>query len=121
MTGPAGRLAWPTLVLAGLFEVGFTTSMAMTRDDPRWWWPLLVCVIASFELLKRAISHMPMGVAYAVWTGIGAVGTALVGMAAFGESTSPVRLALLGVLVGALVGLKLVTGRGRVPEEPAGG
>jgi quaternary ammonium compound-resistance protein SugE len=101
---------WLFLVGAGLAEVGFTTMMKLSEGFKRLIPALLFFVFAplSFWMLATAMQTIPLGTAYAVWTGIGAVGTALVGILFFGESARPQRLALLGVLVAAIVGLKLV-------------
>ena len=103
-------LAWLLLVLGGLFEVGFTTSLRFVdgfRSLP-WTLAFLVSVTASMLLLQQAARAIPMGTAYAVWAGIGALGTVGVGILLFGEPATPVRLLLLLMLVGAIVGLKLV-------------
>lgn len=104
--------AWLTLVLAGFFEVGFTTCMKLSEGFSRWPWTagFAASALTSFVLLGRATSSgaIPMGTAYAVWTGIGAAGTVLVGIVAFGEPAGAARIALLLVLVGAVLGLKMV-------------
>jgi len=101
---------WLLLVGAGLAEVGFTTTMKLSHGFKRLVPSLLFFVFApiSFWLLATAMQTIPLGTAYAVWTGIGAVGTAVIGIVAFGESAKPERLALLGLLVAAIVGLKLI-------------
>ena len=104
-------MAWMLLVLGGLFEVGFTTALRFVdgfRNVP-WTLAFLVSVTLSMGLLERAARTIPMGTAYAVWGGIGAVGTVIVGMALFEEPVTSVRLLLIGLIVGAIVGL-LVTG-----------
>jgi quaternary ammonium compound-resistance protein SugE len=104
-------MAWLLLVIGGLFEVGFTTSLRFVdgfRNLP-WTLAFLVSVTLSMGLLERAARTIPMGTAYAVWGGIGAVGTVAVGMALFDEPVSSVRLMLIAVVVGAIVGLR-VTG-----------
>ena len=102
---------WILLVISGLAEVGFTTVMKLSDGFKKLLPSLLFFVFApiSFWALSTALKSVPLGTAYAVWTGIGAVGTALVGIAFFGESAKPARLALLSVLVAAIVGLKLVS------------
>lgn len=104
-------MAWLTLLAAGLFEVGFTTCMRLSEGfrHPGWTSGFLVCAVLSFILLERAQRTIPLGTAYAVWVGIGAFGTALVGMLLFREPVETVRLVLLAVLVGAIIGLKLVS------------
>ncbi|GAA4030666.1 multidrug efflux SMR transporter [Sphingomonas rosea] len=102
-------MAWALLILGGLFEVGFTTSLRFVEGFRNWPWTLafLISVTASMTLLERAAREIPMGTAYAVWGGIGAIGTVLVGMAFFDEPTTTVRLLLILVVVGAIAGLKL--------------
>jgi quaternary ammonium compound-resistance protein SugE len=102
-------MAWVLLVLGGLFEVGFTTCLRYTegfRNVP-WTLGFLASVTASMALLEAASRTIPMGTAYAVWTGIGALGTVVIGMVWFGEPATPVRgLLILGV-VACIAGLKL--------------
>lgn len=103
-------MAWLFLLLAGLFEIGFTTSLKLSHNFSELWPSLafLVCAGLSFWLLTRALTSIPLGTAYAVWTSIGAVGTVLVGIIAFGEPVTFGRIALLLVMIGAVVGLKLI-------------
>lgn len=104
-------MGWFYLVLAGLFEIGFTTSMRYLGWPPRPW-PLaffLLFSTASFGFLIAAMRSVPVGTAYAVWTGIGAAGTVLIGMAWFDEPATAIRLALLVAIISAIIGLKLVT------------
>lgn len=102
-------MAWLILIVGGLFEVGFTTSLRFVdgfRNVP-WTAAFLVSVTLSMGLLERAARSIPMGTAYAVWGGIGAVGTAIVGMALFDEPVSSMRLVLIALIVGAIVGLRV--------------
>jgi quaternary ammonium compound-resistance protein SugE len=104
-------IAWLYLVVAGLFEVAFTTALRFVEGFTR---PLptalfVVCATASFYFLQKSISGVPLGTAYAVWTGIGAAGTALVGMLYFGEPATTLRLVFLVTLIGSIVGLKFVS------------
>ena len=102
-------MAWFLLILGGLFEVGFTTSLRFVdgfRNIP-WTIAFLVSVAISMALLEIASRTISMGTAYAVWGGIGAVGTVLVGMMFFSEPTTLVRIMLIFVIVAAIVGLKL--------------
>lgn len=102
-------MAWFWLILGGLFEVGFTTALRFVdnfRNAP-WTLAFLVSVGLSMYLLQVAARTIPMGTAYAVWGGIGAVGTVLVGMAFFDEPTTTIRLLLILIIVAAIVGLKL--------------
>src|SRR6476620_9613659 len=102
-------MAWFWLIVGGLFEVGFTTTLRFVdgfRNVP-WTIAFLVSVGISMALLELAARTIPMGTAYAVWGGIGAVGTVLVGIAFFGEPSSLLRLALIALIVGAIVALKV--------------
>ncbi|WP_294171874.1 multidrug efflux SMR transporter [uncultured Sphingomonas sp.] len=102
-------MAWFFLILGGLFEVGFTTSLRFAdgfRNLP-WTGAFLVSVTLSMVLLEYAARTIPMGTAYAVWTGIGAVGTVVVGMVFFGEPVTTVRTLLILGIVAAIAGLKL--------------
>ncbi|WP_404336480.1 DMT family transporter [Sphingomonas sp. MMS12-HWE2-04] len=104
-------MAWALLILGGCFEVGFTTCLRFVdgfRNIP-WTAGFLASVTLSMGLLEIASRSIPMGAAYAVWGGIGALGTVLVGMAWFGEPVSAVRLLLIVGLVGCIAGLKLVS------------
>jgi quaternary ammonium compound-resistance protein SugE len=104
-------MAWFWLILGGLFEVGFTTSLRFVegfRNVP-WTLAFLVSVGLSMALLELASRSIPMGTAYAVWAGIGAVGTVIVGMAFFNEPATTVRLLLILAIVAAIAALKLTT------------
>lgn len=98
---------WVALILAGLFEIGFTTALKLQQKDRRYLWLFLVCAITSFGLLNEAIKTIPLGTAYAIWTGIGAVGTTVVGMVLFRDRVRPLSLALLGAVIVLIVGLKV--------------
>jgi quaternary ammonium compound-resistance protein SugE len=103
-------MAWLALIIGGLFEVGFTTSLRFVdgfRNLP-WVVAFIVSVTLSMGMLEYAGRTIPIGTAYAVWAGIGAAGTAIVGIAYFGESATPARLLLLSGLVGCIIGLKLL-------------
>lgn len=104
-------MAWIILVLAGLFEVGFTTSLKLSNNFTNLKWSIIffICISASFYLLNKAIQVIPLGTGYAVWTGIGAVGTVLVGILFFKEPAHFWRLFFLFTLIASLVGLKLVS------------
>lgn len=99
---------WLILITAGLFEVGFTTCLKLEQRSKWYIVPFLACAAISFTLLSEAMKTIPLGTAYAVWTGIGAVGTVLVGALAFGERLKPASLALLGVVVAMIAGLKVL-------------
>jgi quaternary ammonium compound-resistance protein SugE len=102
-------MAWFWLIVGGLFEVGFTTSLRFVEGFRNMPWTLafLVSVGISMGLLEFAARSIPMGTAYAVWGGIGAVGTVMVGMAFFNEPTSTLRLLLILGIVGCIAALKL--------------
>ena len=105
-------MAWVILIAGGLFEVGFTTCLRYAegfRNVP-WTIGFLVSVTLSMGLLELASRSIPMGTAYAVWTGIGAIGTVLVGMLVFGESATAVRGLLILGIVACIAGLKLTAG-----------
>ena len=102
-------MAWFLLILGGLFEVGFTTALRFVdgfRNLP-WTGAFLVSVTLSMTLLERASREIPMGTAYAVWGGIGAIGTVVVGMLFFDEPSTTIRLLLILAIVAAIAGLKL--------------
>ena len=102
-------MAWLWLIVGGLFEVGFTTSLRFVdgfRNMP-WTLAFLISVAISMALLELASRTIPMGTAYAVWGGIGAVGTVAVGMALFDEPATIVRLLLILAIVAAIAGLRM--------------
>ena len=102
-------MAWFWLILGGLFEVGFTTSLRFVdgfRNLP-WTIAFLGSVAISMALLELASRQIPMGTAYAVWGGIGAVGTVLVGMIWFDEPSTTIRLLLILAIVAAIAALRM--------------
>ncbi len=102
-------MAWVYLLLAGVFEIGFAIGLKYTEGFTRLW-PSIGTVVAagiSLWLLTQALRTIPVGTAYAIWTGIGAVGVATLGMVLFSESTSPARLGCIALIVAGVVGLKL--------------
>lgn len=103
--------AWLILFLAGLCEVGWAVGLKYTAGFSRLWPSVgtLAAMGASVVLLGWSLKALPLGTAYAVWTGIGAVGTALLGMMLFDESREVARLVCIGLIVAGIVGLKLVT------------
>jgi quaternary ammonium compound-resistance protein SugE len=104
-------MAWFLLTLAGLLEIAFATSMKYSDGFTRLV-PSLVTVatgLTSVVLLSISLRSLPVGTGYAVWTGIGAAGTALLGMATLGDSAAPLRIACLVSILGGVVGLKLVS------------
>ena len=102
-------LAWTLLCIGGLFEVGFTTCLRFVDGFKNLPWTIgfLVSVTVSMALLELASRTIPMGTAYAVWGGIGAAGTVIVGIWWFGEPAGSIRLLLLLALIGCIVGLRL--------------
>jgi quaternary ammonium compound-resistance protein SugE len=100
------------LVIAGFFEVGFATCLGKARqgEHQAWWMAgFFLCLSVSMLLLYRASLTIPIGTAYAVWTGIGAVGTVLVGVFVFREPATFWRMLFLFTLIGSIVGLKAVS------------
>jgi len=104
-------MAWIVLVVAGVFEVVWAIGLKYTDGFTRLWPSVgtAAAMIASVVLLAWAMKTLPVGTAYAVWTGIGAVGTVILGIALFGEAATLARLACVGLIVAGIVGLKLVT------------
>ncbi len=105
---------WILLIIAGLFEVGFASCLGKAKETSgtaSWWWfaGFLVCLAISMALLVKATQTLPIGTAYAVWTGIGAVGTVLVGIFFFKEPADFWRLFFIITLIGSIVGLKAVS------------
>jgi quaternary ammonium compound-resistance protein SugE len=108
---PGTALAWALLVLAGFCEIGWAIGLKYTEGFSR---PLssvitLVLMVVSVVLLAVALKQIPLGTGYAVWTGIGAAGTAILGMFLFDESREALRLLFIGFIVAGIVGLKLVS------------
>ena len=104
-------MSWVYLLIAGIFEIGFATFLKLTEGFTKTV-PTIIFIIfslLSFWFLNRAILSIPMGVAYAVWTGIGAAGTILVGIVFFEDQMSFWKLFFLINLIGSIFGLKLVT------------
>ena len=101
-------MAWALLILGGLFEVGFTTSLRFVDGFRNLGWTaaFLASVAVSMGLLEYSARTIPMGTAYAVWGGIGAVGTVMVGMAFFDEPATLVRLLLILAIVAAIAALR---------------
>ena len=104
-------MAWILLVLAGLFEVGWAIGLKYTDGFTRPW-PTVGTVVAmaiSLGLLGIAMKSLPVGTAYAIWVGVGAVGTVILGIVLFQEPVNPLRLVSVGLIVAGLVGLKLAS------------
>ena len=102
-------MAWVVLAVAGLFEVGWAIGLKYTEGFTRFWPSVAtaVAMVASVVLLGWAMRTLPVGTAYAVWTGIGAVGTVALGIALFGEPASASRLVCVALILAGIVGLKL--------------
>ncbi|MDX1761027.1 MAG: multidrug efflux SMR transporter [Christiangramia sp.] len=105
---------WILLIIAGLFEVAFAACLAKTKETSGmettyWFIGFLVCLGISMSLLVKATQELPIGAAYAVWTGIGAVGTVLVGVLIFKEPATFWRLFFLTTLISSIIGLKVVS------------
>jgi len=102
---------WLAILLAGLLEIAWAISLKYSDGLTRFWPSLgmVTSIALSFALLSVALKSMPFGTAYAMWTGIGAAGTMIVGMVAFGESTDVVRVTCLTLIIAGMVGLKLAS------------
>lgn len=100
---------WFILVVAGLFEICWAIGLKYTGGFTRLWPTVgtVLSMIISVGLLGVAMKSLPVGTAYAVWVGVGAVGTAILGIVLLGESASPMRLLSLGLIVAGIIGLKL--------------
>ncbi|MDX3904417.1 MAG: quaternary ammonium compound efflux SMR transporter SugE [Pigmentiphaga sp.] len=104
-------MAWVLLVIAGMLEIGWAIGLKYTEGFSRLWpsvWTV-AAMVASVVLLGVAMKSLPVGTAYAVWVGVGAVGTALLGIVLFGEAANAGRLVSLGLIVAGIVGLKLAS------------
>ena len=104
-------MAWLYLLIAGLLEVGWAIGLKYTEGFSRLWPSLatIAAMIFSLGFLGLALKTLPVGTAYAVWTGVGAVGTALLGIYLFAEPANAMRLACIGLIVAGIAGLKLAT------------
>ena len=104
-------MAWLALLTAGSLEIAWILGLKYSEGFTRFWPSVLTfaAIAASFAMLSLSLRSVPFGTAYAVWTGIGAVGTAALGIYLFGEPATAARLASIGLIVAGIVGLKLVT------------
>ena len=104
-------MAWFFLVLAGFFEVAFTTCLKLSNNfaNLKWTIGFFISITLSFLLLNKATQSIPMGTGYAVWTGIGAVGTTIVGIYLFKEPSDSWRMLFMILLIGSILGLKVVS------------
>ncbi|MDM1297242.1 multidrug efflux SMR transporter [Empedobacter falsenii] len=105
---------WILLILGGLFEIGFTSSLGKAKETTgsemyMWYGAFAVCLVASMALLIKSTQTLPLGTAYAVWTGIGAVGTVLIGIFVFKEPANFWRIFFIFTLISSIVGLKFVS------------
>lgn len=105
-------MPWIYLGLAGLFEVVWAIGLKYTEGFSRLWPSVITgsAMLASIVLLAMAVKSLPIGTAYAIWTGIGAVGAVILGIVLFGDSASPARLACVALVLIGIVGLKLTGG-----------
>src|SRR5262245_43188774 len=104
------RMAWTWLLIAGLFEVAWAIGLKYTEGFSRLWpsvWTVLAMIL-SLAFLGLALKTLPVGTAYAVWTGIGAIGTVILGIYLFCEPATALRLGCIGLILAGIVGLKLV-------------
>jgi len=104
-------MAWVFLLFAGLFEVGWAVGLKYTNGFSRLW-PTMATIVSmavSLSLLGLALRTLPLGTAYAVWTGVGAAGTVVLGIALFGEPAGAARLACVGLILAGIVGLKVLS------------
>ena len=104
-------MSWAYLVLAGLFEIGFASTLKLTEGFTKLW-PTLIfaaCLFLGFIFLEKSLKDIPIGTAYAVWTGIGAAGTAIIGILVYKEPATALRLFFLAMLIASIIGLKYAT------------
>ena len=107
-------MSWVLLIIGGLFEVGFATCLGKAKESSGttatlWFVGFFICLAISMTLLYKASQTLPIGTAYAVWTGIGAVGTVLIGIFLFKEPADFWRVFFITTLIASIVGLKLVS------------
>lgn len=102
---------WFILVVAGFFEIGWAVGLKYTEGFTRLWPTIftVLSMIISLGLLGIAMKSLPVGTAYAIWVGVGAVGTAILGIILLGDSANPLRILSLGLIVAGIIGLKLAT------------
>lgn len=104
---------WIVLFIAGLFEISWAIGLKYTEGFSKLWPSVftVICMIISFGLLTYAVKHLPVGTAYAIWTGIGAVGTAILGIILFNESRELVRIFFIFLIIAGIIGLKFFSGQ----------
>ena len=107
-------MGWTYLCIAGVFEVFWVVGLKYTAGFTRLWPSVVTLVImgVSIYFLSQAVKTLPVGTAYAVWTGIGAVGAVIFGMILFAESRDALRLACIGLIIAGIIGLRLVSNNG---------
>uniref|UniRef100_UPI0013DB810C quaternary ammonium compound efflux SMR transporter SugE n=1 Tax=Candidatus Laterigemmans baculatus TaxID=2770505 RepID=UPI0013DB810C len=105
-------MAWLYVLIAGLLEIAWALGLKSSEGFTRFWPSVLTVLgmIASFVFLARGLREIPVGTGYAVWTGIGAAGTAIAGMLIFGESASAARIACIALILIGIIGLKVASG-----------
>ncbi|HEX2922142.1 MAG TPA: multidrug efflux SMR transporter [Bacteroidales bacterium] len=102
-------MGWIYLIIAGILEIGFATTLKITHDNRNSPWNIVfvLCLVGSFYFLNKSLSTIPIGTAYAIWTGIGAIGTAIIGIIYFKDPVTLARIVFLSLLIISIVGLKL--------------
>lgn len=105
-------MGWFFLLIAGILEIGFAITLKMTHGNDSNFLKIifLIFIVGSFYFLDKSLSTIPVGTAYAVWTGIGATGTAIIGMIIFNDPASILRIIFLGLLIISIIGLRLTSG-----------
>lgn len=101
-------MAWIVLIIAGFFEIAWAIGLKYSEGFTKLWWSIFtfICVIVSMGLLAWCLRHLPVGTAYAVWTGIGAAGTAILGIILFNESSELIRLFFIFLIIAGIAGLR---------------
>ena len=104
-------MPWLLLIIAGLFEIGWAVGLKYTEGFTRLWPSIgtAAAMVVSLVLLGIAMKALPVGTAYAVWVGVGAVGTVILGIVLFGEPAGALRLVSVGLIIAGIIGLKLAT------------
>ena len=104
-------MGWFYLALAGVFEIGWALGLKQSHGFTRLWWSVftVASIVVSLGLLGLALRSVPIGTAYAVWSGIGIIGTAVAGVFLFGEPATILRVACIGLIMSGIVGLKLLS------------
>jgi quaternary ammonium compound-resistance protein SugE len=104
-------MAWFVLFIAGLFEVAWAIGLKYSQGFTKLWWSLftVLCIIASMGMLAWSLKYLPVGSAYAVWTGIGAVGTAILGIILFNESGEFLKIFFIFLIIAGIAGLRFVS------------